>query len=473
MPITRAYRHKVSFTDEQHVLACQFAGCARLIYNSGLEQRQLGYRATGKGMSYKRQTYFLKEAKAAEGFEFLKAAPAHVLQQALLDLQRAFTAFFERRAGYPQFKKRGDGDGFRFPDPDPKQIGVHDPARVGQVRLPKLGWVSIINTYPRLNGRLFEGELRYVSVVRDAGQWFISFTSEVPLSDMFQIERHYIEEKGATVGLDAGVANSVTTSNGEFHHLPVITDREWEKIGILQTRVNRACKGSRNREKAKRKLSKYRRGLRCRKLDQIHKLTTRFASENSIVCIEDLRVKNMTASAKGTVEQPGHNVAQKAGLNRAILDQCWGEIRRQLTYKCSWYGAILVIVPAKHTSQKCSACHHIAKDSRESQAVFHCVHCGHEQHADHNAACNILADGLARHARETAAAQAAQAGPADGLSARWSGKPGQNACEDASALKNPERPRPSRNTPPRGGHPKPHARREDTRGTETSAFRPR
>lgn len=168
MLVTRAYRHKARLTGEQEMLARRFAGCARLIYNSGLEQRRLGYEVTGRGMGYKAQTYGLKDVRADPDFAFLREAPAHVLQQALRDLDRAFKNFFEGRTRYPRPRKRGEHDAFRYPDPDPKQIGVHEPGRIGQVRLPKLGWVSVTNCYPRLKGRgrLFEGELKSVTVAK-------------------------------------------------------------------------------------------------------------------------------------------------------------------------------------------------------------------------------------------------------------------------------------------------------------------
>jgi putative transposase len=335
MLVTRAYRHKARFTPEQEMLARRFAGCTRLIYNAGLEQRKLGYAVTGQRMSYMRQTYFLKEVKADPRFAFLSQAPAHVLQQALRDLDRAYQNFFAGRARYPKPRRRGERDGFRFPDA--KQIDSNDPARQGQVRLPKLGWVSVRNCYPRLGGRLFEGALKHVSVVREADGWYVSFCCEVQLTDP-------LAPAGPALGLDVGISNSLATSDGQFVHVAVINDAEWAKIGRLQSQVNRRRKGSHNREKARLALARYRRRLAARKLDAIHKLTTELARRHELLAIEDLRVANMTRSAKGTLEQPGSNVAQKAGLNRAILEECWGELRRQLDYKTCWYGSALVAV---------------------------------------------------------------------------------------------------------------------------------
>jgi putative transposase len=127
-----------------------------------------------------------------------------------------------------------------------------------------------------------------------------------------------------------------------------------------------------------------------RRRDELHKLSHRLATGHGLVAVEDLNVRAMTRSARGTVEQAGVNVAAKAGLNREILERGWGELRRQLEYKCGWYGSQLVVVDPRYTSQTCAECGTIDSGSRESQARFRCVACAHAQHADVNAARVIL-----------------------------------------------------------------------------------
>ena len=123
----------------------------------------------------------------------------------------------------------------------------------------------------------------------------------------------------------------------------------------------------------------------------MHKLSSELAASHGLIVIEDLRVRNMTRSAKGTLAEPGVNVNPKTGLNRSILAQGWGELRRHLQYKTVWYGSQLAEVPAQHSSQTCSACGVVHAESRESQARFRCIACGHAEHADVNAARVILA----------------------------------------------------------------------------------
>ena len=106
--------------------------------------------------------------------------------------------------------------------------------------------------------------------------------------------------------------------------------------------------------------------------------------------LEDLRIANMTTSAIGTVEEPGKNVRAKSGLNRRILDQGWGEFRRQLAYKLEWSGGTLLLVDPRDTSRTCAQCGHVSGENRQTQAAFRCVACGHAANADTNAAINIL-----------------------------------------------------------------------------------
>jgi len=127
--------------------------------------------------------------------------------------------------------------------------------------------------------------------------------------------------------------------------------------------------------------------------DFLHKVSTTISKSHAVVFLEDLKVKNMSASARGSVEEPGKNVRQKSGLNKAILDQGWFEFRRQLSYKESWRGGRVVAVPPQHTSQTCAQCRHVCAESRRSQAQFVCVACGHEDDADVNAAKNIMRAG--------------------------------------------------------------------------------
>jgi putative transposase len=177
--------------------------------------------------------------------------------------------------------------------------------------------------------------------------------------------------------------------------LLVELDKAWQRslkrLARAQRVVARRKKGSKNREKAKARVAVLHRKVRRQREHLLHTLSAAYTKSHGTVVVEKLEILNMTRSAKGTVEEPGTNVAQKAGLNRGILGAGWGRFAEQLRYKLAWSGGSLVEVPAAYSSQTCSACGHIAAQNRPSQAVFCCVSCGYQDHADLNAAKNLLA----------------------------------------------------------------------------------
>jgi len=179
--------------------------------------------------------------------------------------------------------------------------------------------------------------------------------------------------------------------------MPVLgrTLAEDRQLATVQRALARKQKGSKNRAKMRLRLGVLQARIARRRRDSVHKATTILAKNHSLIVIEDLRVKSMTASARGTIADPGLNVRSKAGLNRVILNVAFGEIRRQLEYKCRWYGSRLVTVPPAYTSQRCSVCGHTEHANRVSQAIFICRSCGHFGNADVNAAQNILAKATA------------------------------------------------------------------------------
>ena len=257
--------------------------------------------------------------------------------------------------------------------------------RWAEVLVPKVGWVRFRWTRP-------VGEVKSYRVTRDAcGRWHIAFAR---LPD--PIERTCT---GAAVGIDRGVVNTLATSDGEFDQAPSLTKPERARLARLQRKMARQKKGSGRRERTKLTIAQLRAGETDRVKDWVEKTTTSLVVGYDLIAVEALKTKNMTRSARGTVEVPGRNVAAKSGLNREILAQRWGLFGQRLRDKCGPAGVVLVEVNPANTSRRCHACGHAAKENRESQAVFGCVACGHCANADVNAARNILAAGQAVTAR--------------------------------------------------------------------------
>lgn len=378
MERVRAIRFRLRPTEEQALLFRRTAGCCRALYNAALVQRQMTWEQRRVSVRYAAQAAELRELKAA--FPWLGEAPHHCLQQTLRDLDRAYQGFFTGQSGYPRPKKKGRSrDSFRFPDP--KQIQVE----AARIRLPKAGWVELCLSKRQ---RCVEGEVRQVTVSFEAGHWYASVLCRTEVSEP-------VAPTGGAVGVDLGVVSAVTTSEGTVFQMPVLSRREEAKLAFLQRQVAMKKRGSRNRQKARERVGRFHAKQRRRRIDRAHKITRHLAKNHSRVVIEDLRVRSMTASARGTAEAPGSGVRQKAGLNRAILQRLWGEMRRHLEYKCPEEGSVLVVVPAPGTSITCRVCGHRSKESRASQAVFCCVQCGHTEPADVHAAKNIKAAGVA------------------------------------------------------------------------------
>jgi putative transposase len=200
---------------------------------------------------------------------------------------------------------------------------------------------------------------------------------------------------GSPVGVDMGIVRFATLSDGG--HLEPINSFRRHEIALrkAQQSMARKVKYSRNWSKAKERVQRIHARIVNVRRDYLHKATTTICNNHAVVVVEELRVRNMTKSAAGTCTAPGKHVRAKSGLNKAILDQGWFEFRRQLAYKLAWRGGELIAVPPHHTSQTCPACGVVSPENRRTQAVFSCIGCGYENHADVVGAINILRRGEA------------------------------------------------------------------------------
>lgn len=372
----RGFRYKLDPTPEQEALFRQFAGVCRLVYNLALEQRRDWFRhherETGRKLNYVAQARELTVLRAE--FDWIAAVSQTCQQQALRDLDKAFAHFFAGRARYPTPRRKGVNDAFRFQGREVETKRLN--GKWSAVRLPKIGWVKLRDTRP------MRGVVRNATVSLDALGWHVSFACEIEHVAPINI--------GPSVGIDRGVANTLALSTGERWSLP-------RSLAVMERRRRRAQRalarkkrGSQRRVKALRRVARLSARMARIRRDWTHKAALDIASRFGAVALEDLKIGNMTASARGTMEAPGRNVRQKAGLNRSILTQGWGGFETILAYKIEERGGTLVRVDPAYTSQTCSECGAVDRESRESQALFVCRHCGVRAHADHNAAINIL-----------------------------------------------------------------------------------
>ncbi|HAL1758264.1 TPA: IS200/IS605 family element transposase accessory protein TnpB, partial [Escherichia coli] len=316
------------------------------------------------------------EWKNATETQWLKDSPSQPLQQSLKDLERAYKNFFQKRAAFPRFKKRGQNDAFRYPQ------GVKLDQENSRIFLPKLGWMRYRNS------RQVTGVVKNVTVSQSCGKWYISIQTESEVSTP-------VHPSASMVGLDAGVAKLATLSDGTVFEPVNSFQKNQKTLARLQRQLSRKVKFSNNWQKQKRKIQRLHSCIANIRRDYLHKVTTTVSKNHAMIVIEDLKVSNMSKSAAGTVSQPGRNVRAKSGLNRSILDQGWYEMRRQLEHKQLWSGGQVLAVPLAYTSQRCACCGHTAKENRLSQSKFRCQVCGYTANADVNGARNILAAGHA------------------------------------------------------------------------------
>lgn len=406
MKILKAFRYLLKPTTEQRDLFSRMAGCGRVVYNDSLEvlldiaRKELAFTGGKKELynllnamppkeritlakkfpSSAALNKMLTQWKKLDNRSYLVEAYTDNMQQRQRDLRdKAVKDWCSGKRGFPVFRTRklAHHSTMRFVN-FPKYCALEG----RHIKLPnKLGMVRFYKSQG------IQGTPKSCTVSLDpCGNWHVSILCEVELEPARTGE--------GAVGIDMGIAKNMTLSNGVVfsgvHSFAAYKD----KLAKEQRKLSRKERGSANWKKQKLKVAKLHRRIADIRRDYQQKSTTEISKNHAMVVVEDLKVSNMSASAKGTVEQPGSKVRQKAGLNRSILDQGWYEIHRQLEYKMLWNGGIFMKVAPHHTSQKCPACHYTSAENRKTQAEFICVHCGFTENADVVGAINTLLRGL-------------------------------------------------------------------------------
>ncbi|MFF0249963.1 RNA-guided endonuclease InsQ/TnpB family protein [Streptosporangium sandarakinum] len=371
-------RYRLRPSPAQEVALAEHCGHARFVWNLAVEQHAHWRPGIRSAPGFAEQCRQLTEARAE--FAWLRAGSIIVQQQALKDFHQAMANFFGKTHKRPTWRRRGHSEGFRIVAVKPGD--VHRVSRnAGEVKVPKVGWVRF-----RWSRAVPDGVKSY-RITRDrAGRWHVAFAA-VP-------EPVPAPGTGEVVGVDRGVTVSAALSTGELLHAPALRQAEKGRLVRLQRKLARAKRGSNRRATVKAAIARLKAREADRRKDWIEKTSTDLARRFDVIAIEDLTISAMTRSARGTLQAPGKNVRQKAGLNRGILAAGWGRLVTRLEHKAP--GRVQKINP-RYTSQTCNACKHIARKSRESQALFRCVACGRQANADVNAAKNIR-DMAAGHA---------------------------------------------------------------------------
>jgi putative transposase len=365
---SRAYRYRFYPTPTQAATLARTFGCARYVYNWALHLRSEAYQERQEHLSYQETSAALTTLKQQPETAWLSEVSSVPLQQAVRHLDTALRNFFARRVRYPRFKKkRGKqsatyvGSAFRYD------------AATGALTLAKMDEPLAI----RWSRTLPDGAApTTVTVSRDAaGRYFVSLLVEEEIAPLPAV--------ASQVGIDLGLHDVVVLDNGEKVGNPHVFQQEEAKLATMQRRLAKKQRGSRNREKARRKVARIHARIADRRTDFLHKLSTRLIRENQTICVESLAVKAM---------------AKHPTLAKAIHDVGWGEFLRLLTYKAAWYRRTLIQIDRwEPSSKRCSACRQVLDTLPLEVRAWICPNpaCGAQHDRDVNAARNILAAGLA------------------------------------------------------------------------------
>jgi transposase len=367
-------RYRLLATPAQQAALREHYAHARFVWNLAVEQHSHWHRGRASAPGYLQQCRQLTAARAAH--PWLAAGSQMVQQQALRDFAQSMAAFLDPQnpAGRPSWRKAGRDEGFRVVAVKAERVRRLS-RNTGEVWVPKAGWVRF-----RWSRAVPAGVKSYRVTMDRAGRWHVAFAA-IP-------EPIPAPGNGQAVGIDRGVAVSAALSTGELLRAPGLTVQERTRLRHLQRKLARARRGSNRRGRVRLAIARLRARETDRRKDWAEKTSTDIARRFDVIRVEDLKIGNMTRSARGTRGNPGRNVRQKAGLNREIMRSGWGLLVRRLQDKAP--GRVEKIGPA-FTSQTCSGCGHRDPESRESQSRFRCRSCGLTVHADLNAARNIAA----------------------------------------------------------------------------------
>ncbi len=379
MLIHRGFKYRFYPTPEQVALLDDWQGKQRFLWNAANAQYEhVSARCKAdswRGPNAISQIYELTELR--KEYPWLAEVPRDVQAQLLIELNLAWQRLFKGIADRPQFKRKGRD---RAPVIAPHDFRLEGEGRKRHVVFPKLGRLAII--YHREH----VGKMNKCAISRDGDAWYVSIGCAV------EVDAPPVSTK-PIVAYDRGVTNTIAGSDGSIVKNPKHAERSAKRTKRLQRAASRKKKGSNNQKKAYARAARAQRKVKRQRTHFLHVESKKVAKNHGVVIFEKLQLRNMTKSAKGTVEKPGRNVSAKSALNRGLLGAALGEFKRMVAYKIVLEGGRIVEVPPAWSSQTCAECDHVDAASRKGER-FCCTACGHTDHADVNAARVLLARGM-------------------------------------------------------------------------------
>jgi putative transposase len=384
----KTYKYRLYPKKETEQRLCWTLSRCRELYNAALSERKDAYKYTGKSISYYNQQNDLPAIKAEIREEYQDIA-AHVLQDVLRRLDKAFQNFFRRckhgeNPGYPRFQGRNRYGSFTYPDGAGWKLTIEEQGKKlkATLHLTKIGPSKIILHRPII------GKIKTVTIKREVDQWYVTFSCEVEKPE--KLPTSYED-----VGIDLGVTHLATLSNGEMIEHPRYYRKAQKGLEQRQQAFSRKKRGSHRRKKAGRTIAKAHRKIARQRRDFLHKQSRKLINRYQIIVFEDIQTGHLTRKPKPKQDENGkylpNGASAKGGLNKSILDAGWSQFVQVCSYKAAWAGRTLMKVDPKFTSQVCSGCGQVRK--KDLSERWHSCDCGAELDRDVNAAINILERG--------------------------------------------------------------------------------
>lgn len=360
----KAYKYRLNLNEEQRIFFEKSFGCARYVYNWGLNLRNEAYQKDGTRIGWVDICKRLTELKKQEGTSWLNEVATQSLQSSIRNMDSAFTRFFREKKGFPKFKSKKGKQSFQLVQNVSIDFDNH------KVKLPKIGWVNFYKN------REFNGRIGTVTISKSpTGKYYISILVDDGEALPTKVPITY----ETSVGIDVGLKDFAVLSNGQVFKNPKYLEKAEKRLKVLQRRLSKKQKGSKRQERARLAVAKAHEKVKNCRADYIHKISSRIIRENQTVIIEDLNVDGMMKN---------HNLAKHIG------SVSWSEFFRQLQYKAEWNGVNLIRIGRFEPSSKMCLCGVINKDLKLSQREWDCPNCGRHNDRDLLAAINIKRFGL-------------------------------------------------------------------------------